>query len=84
MEWKIVSAEVWMASVDITWERECDGYNQRLLVQVSGEHMYCRTYHWVGMSKPRCFTKTIDRRHIMTNKEVSALYNEVYFNGIED
>ena len=82
MEWKIVSAEVWMASTDITWERECDGYNQRLAIQVADEKMYCRAYHWAGISKPRSFYFSVPRRHVMTNQEVSALYNEVYFYGI--
>lgn len=85
MEWKIVKAEIWLSSTDIAWEREHDGYNQRLYVMVAEEGvMHCRASHWYENGISRSYAWTVDKRHVLSNAEITALYNEVYFNGIAE
>ena len=84
MEWTVTSSEIWLTSVDITWTREYDGINQRLCVMVHNEVMYCRAYQWTTYGSTRSFYMEVDRQHIINNKEVSELFNTVYFNGTAD
>ena len=84
MEWKIVESEIWLTSVDITWAREYDGINQRLRVMVDNGVMHCRASEWVTHGGTRSYFLTVDRRHVLINSEISALFNEVYFNGAGD
>ena len=81
MEWRIVESQIWLSSVDITWYREYDGINQRLHVMVDNGVMHCRAYEWVTYGVTRSYYLDVDRRHVMSNTEISALFNEVYFNG---
>lgn len=84
MEWTIASTEIWLTSTDITWTREHDGINQRLHVMVHNEVMYCRAYQWMAEGVTRSFYLEVERQHVLNNKEVSALFNNVYFNGSAD
>lgn len=86
MEWKIESAQVWLASTEIVWTREVDGINQRLWLAVENDkNMFARATEWVSGYKERAYTlDKIGRRHVINQSEISALWNEVYFNGTDE
>ena len=85
MEWNTIHAQVWLTSTDIVWERECDDYNQRLAVMVLEDGtMHCRASHWVGIGVTRSYVLTVEKRHIISDAEITALYNLVYFNGVSE
>ena len=84
MEWKLgAGTGIWLTTVDIHWTREHDDVHQSLHVMVEAEWMHCEASMWIGLGKTRTYNLTVKRRHIIESKEVSALFNEVYFNGKE-
>jgi hypothetical protein len=84
MEWRIVESQIWLSSVDITWSREYDGINQRLSVMIDNGVMHCRASEWTTYGRTRSYSIQLGRRHVISNAEISALFNEVYFNGKDD
>jgi hypothetical protein len=85
MEWKLVKAEIWLSSVDMAWERECDGIYQRLHVICDDKEMHARGATWMLFDKSRVYQlNKIKRRFVISQEEITGLWNEVYFNGQED
>jgi hypothetical protein len=85
MEWKLVKAEIWLSSVDMAWERECDGIHQRLHVICDDKEMHAYAATWMLFDKRRVYQlNKIKRRFVISQYEITGLWNEVYFNGQED
>ena len=82
MDWTLSKSEVWLTSVDIVWTREIDGLNQRLFVCVSGEKIFATASQWVLGFEIRTFVlDNIEKRYLLNQSELTAMWNHVYFNG---
>ena len=83
MEWTLSKSEVWLSSVDITWSREFEGYNQRLFLSVSNAgDMFGFASHWESGSKIRSFKLDhMSRRFVTDQKEITDVWNLIYFEG---
>jgi len=82
MEWTVTKAEVWLTSVDIAWTREIDGLNQRLFVCVSSDKLFVTASQWIHGFKIRSFKlDNVEKRYLLDQSELTALWNHAYFNG---
>ena len=83
MEWKVVKAEIWRSSIDISWTRESGGLNQRLNVVTSNDGMmYLLAMEWISGDKIHSFKlDNVARRFVIDQSEITNLWNLVYFNG---
>lgn len=82
MNWTIERAEIWIYSSDITWTREVDGIFQRLSVYVSNDKMTAYANQWLLGSKMRSFhISDMPRQYLTKQEEITALWQNVYFNG---
>lgn len=83
MDWKVTKAEIWLSSVDIAWQRECDGISQRLnVVSCNDGMMFLYASQWLGDGKIRSFKlDNVARRFVIDQSEITNLWNLVYFNG---
>ena len=85
MQWVVTKAEVWLSSVDMAWERECDGVCQRLHLICEGDVMHGMASQWLGFEKRRVYSLgKIPRRMVISQEEITGLWNQVYFDGEED
>jgi hypothetical protein len=83
MEWTISKAQIWLSSVDIAWERKCDGLTQRLNVVSCNEgQMHLFASHWFIEGKIRSYKlDSVARRFVIDQSEITNLWNLAYFNG---
>ena len=83
MDWTITKAEVWLSSVDIAWERKCDGLSQRLnVVSCNDGPIYLFASQWFVDGKIRSFKlDNVARRFVIDQSEITNLWKLAYFNG---
>jgi hypothetical protein len=83
MEWTKTKAQVWLSSVDIAWERKCDGLTQRLnVVSCNGGPMHLFASQWFIDGKIRSFKlDNVARRFVINQSEITNLWNLAYFEG---
>lgn len=82
MEWTVIKTEVWLTSVDIAWTREVDGMNQRLFVCVSNEKILATASQWIIGYPIRTFIlDNVEKRYLLNQSELTAMWNNAYFNG---
>ena len=83
MLWDISKAEIWLSSVDIAWERKCDGLTQRLNVVATNEGpMHLFASQWFVDGKIRSFKlDNVARRFVIDQSEITNLWNLAYFGG---
>ena len=83
MEWTLSKAEVWLSSVDIAWERKCDGLSQRLnVVSYNDGTMHLFASQWFIDGKIRSYKlNDVARRFVIDQSEITNLWNLVYFGG---
>ena len=85
MGWTVIKTEVWLSSVDIAWTREIDGMHQRLFVCVSNDKLFAYASEWMVGYKIRSFKlDNLERRYLIEQSELTALWQEVYFNGEDE
>ena len=83
MEWTVTKAEVWLSSVDIAWTREIDGLNQRLFICVSNDKLFITASQWMVGHYFRTFIlDNVEKRYLMEQSELTAMWNLVYLNGV--
>lgn len=83
MEWTVIKTEVWLTSVDIAWTREIDGINQRLFVCVSNDKLFVTASQWILGYPIRTFIlDSVEKRYLLNQSELTAMWNHVYFNGV--
>jgi hypothetical protein len=83
MDWTNTKAQVWLSSVDIAWERKCDGLTQRLNVVSCNEgQMHLFASQWFVDGKIRSYKlDSVVRRFVIDQGEITNLWNLAYFNG---
>ena len=82
MEWTVIKTEVWLSSVDIAWTREIDGLNQRLFVCVSSDKLFVTASQWMLGHPIRTFIlDNVEKRYLLEQSELTAMWSHVYFNG---
>ena len=83
MTWTIAKAEIWLFSIDIAWERKCDGLTQRLnVVSYNDGMMFLYASQWFVDDQIRSFKlEDVARRFVIDQSEITNLWNLVYFNG---
>lgn len=83
MTWTIAKAKIWLSSIDIAWQRECDGISQRLnVVSCNDGPMYLFASQWFIDNKICSFKlDNVARRFVIDQSEITNLWNLAYFNG---
>ena len=83
MDWKVVKAEIWLSSIDISWTRESGGIHQRLnIVTCNDGRMFLLAMEWILGDKIHSFKlDNVPRRFVIDQSEITNLWNLVYFNG---
>ncbi len=83
MSWTITKAEIWLTSVNIAWERKCDGLTQRLnVVSCNDGNMFLYASQRYQDGKIRSFKlDNVARRFVIDQSEITNLWNLAYLNG---